>query len=46
MMYLNQNFCQGPVIFRPLDHGPWAIYYPWYRQIGIYLSNVNFDDTI
>ncbi len=28
--------------------GPWAIYNPWYRQIGKYFYhlNMNFDDAI
>ena len=41
------KFCRGPNLsFFGL--GPWAIYYPWYRQIYkyFYLSNMIFDDAI
>ena len=46
-MYFNPKFRSVPNLsFFGL--GPWAIYNPWYHQIGkyFYLSNMNFDDII
>ncbi len=47
MMCFNPKICRGyNLSFFGL--GPWAIYYPWYDQIGeyFYRLNKNFDDTI
>ncbi len=47
MMYFNPKSCRG-LNLSFFGFGTWAIYYPWYGQFGnfIYLSNINFDDTI
>ena len=42
MTCFHSNFRQGPNLsFFGL--GPWAIYYPWYRQIGKILLSLKYD---